>query len=135
MATMDRQEQLLTIQQLSHRLRIPKPTLRFWEKEFEGILVPLRTAGGQRRYTVENTSIVEKIRKFKLQGMTLADIKSELGNSSKVKGEDLSSVASFADKIAEVVRQEVIRFLERGDDVSGYKTLMNDKLWNELSND
>jgi DNA-binding transcriptional MerR regulator len=110
---------ILTIRQLSLKLNIPKPTLRYWEKEFEGILVPLRTAGGQRRYTVENTSIVKKIRKFKLQGMSLADIKSELGKSSNVKGEDPSSVASFADKIAEVVRQEVIRFLQRGDDVSG----------------
>ena len=47
---MDQQEQLFTIQQLSKKLNIPKPTLRFWEKELEGIFVPLRTRGGQRRY-------------------------------------------------------------------------------------
>jgi len=35
---MTQKEQLHTIQQLSAKLNIPKPTLRFWEKEFEGIL-------------------------------------------------------------------------------------------------
>jgi len=43
---------LISIQEISALLKVAKPTLRFWEKEFEGILVPLRTRGGQRRYTV-----------------------------------------------------------------------------------
>ncbi|WP_369707420.1 MerR family transcriptional regulator [Desulfosarcina sp. BuS5] len=34
------------MQQVSTKLNILKPTLRFWEKEFNGILVPLRTNGG-----------------------------------------------------------------------------------------
>jgi hypothetical protein len=34
---------LLSIQEVSALLKVPKPTLRFWEKEFEGILAPLRT--------------------------------------------------------------------------------------------
>ncbi|MBL7224540.1 MAG: MerR family transcriptional regulator [Desulfobacteraceae bacterium] len=31
--------QFLTIQQVSQKLDIPKPTLRFWEKEFVGGLI------------------------------------------------------------------------------------------------
>ena len=59
---MNQNEQLHTIQQLSTKLNIPKPTLRFWEKEFEGILVPLRTKGGQRRYAPGHVSLIEEIK-------------------------------------------------------------------------
>ncbi len=39
----------LTIKEVSELTSIPTHTLRFWEKEFDSILVPLRTPGGQRR--------------------------------------------------------------------------------------
>jgi len=51
---MNNSEQFYTIQQLSVKLQIPNPTLRFWEKELKGIIIPLRTQGGQRRYSIEN---------------------------------------------------------------------------------
>ncbi len=51
----------LTIKQVSHLTGIPTHTLRFWEKEFDGILVPLRTQGGQRRYNSESISLIESI--------------------------------------------------------------------------
>jgi len=38
---------LSSIQEVSTFLNVPKPTLRFWEKELDGILVPSRTRGGQ----------------------------------------------------------------------------------------
>lgn len=62
---MNRKEHPHTIQQLSAKLNVPKPTLRFWEKEFEGILLPLRTNGGQRRCTSEHVSVIEEIKMFK----------------------------------------------------------------------
>ena len=59
------EKNLLTIKQVSRRLNIPKPTLRFWEKELDGIIVPLRNNGGQRHYTPENIAIIEEIKKLR----------------------------------------------------------------------
>ena len=44
------EHEALSIAEISNKLKIPKHTLRFWEKEFHGMIVPLRTQGGQRRY-------------------------------------------------------------------------------------
>ena len=70
---MNQKEQLHTIQQLSTKLNIPKPTLRFWEKEFEGILLPLRTKGGQRRYAPEHVAVIEEIKMLKKAGLRLIE--------------------------------------------------------------
>ncbi len=78
---MNQKEQFHSIQQLSTKLNISKTTLRFWEKEFEGILLPLRTNGGQRRYTPEHVSIIGEIKMLKKAGLSLAKIKIMLGNS------------------------------------------------------
>ena len=76
---MDIHEQAITIQQVSQKLDVPKPTLRFWEKEFEGIPVPLRTNGGQRRYAPEHISVIKKIEMLKKAGLSLIQIKRKLG--------------------------------------------------------
>jgi len=112
---MDQQRQILTIQEISRKLDIPKPTLRFWEKEFEGILLPLRTNGGQRRYTPENVSIIVEIKMLKKEGLSLFEIKrklenSRIGNNSSPEGIDL-----LAERVAEVVRSVVVRFFEEGE--------------------
>ena len=90
---MDIQEQAITIQQVSQKLDIPKATLRFWEREFEGILVPLRTNGGQRRYAPEHISVIKKIKMLKKDGMSLIQIKRKLG-----KGIDDSMPIRLAQK-------------------------------------
>jgi len=112
---MDRQEQLLSIQHLSLKLEIPKSTLRFWEREFKGILVPLRTAGGQRRYTDEHVSIIRKIRKLREKGLSLPDIFGNLMRDHRKKMSDLnnSNIDFLANRVAEVVRDEVYRFFEK----------------------
>ncbi len=105
----------MTIQQISQKLKIPKPTLRFWEKEFEGILVPLRTRGGQRRYTSEHISVIEEINNLKRKGMSLAEVKDELQNNKKAKsGNSIpNGMDLLAERVAEVVKEEVYRFLVR----------------------
>ncbi len=115
---MNQQEQLFTIQQLSTELNIPKPTLRFWEKELDGILVPLRTRGGQRRYTVENIAVIEEIKRLRERGMSLPEIKRKLGKgqmseagSQRSGDERTDRVDLLAARVAEVVRAEVNRFL------------------------
>ena len=110
--SMDRQEQLFTIQQLSLNLNIPKPTLRFWEKELDGILVPLRTQGGQRRYSVETISVIEEIKRLRERGMSLVEIKRKLSNSDKEGNSNSNRIDLLAARVAEVVRAEVNRFFE-----------------------
>ena len=138
---MNFQKQAITIQQVSQKLDVPKPTLRFWEREFVGILVPLRTNGRQRRYAPEHVSIIEEIKMLKKAGFSLAEIKRKLG-----KGIDDSLIGTFddwekerdgglmskagspksrdgrtdgidllADRVAAVVKMEVLRFFQRGE--------------------
>ena len=112
---MNQKEQLHTIQQLSTKLNIPKPTLRFWEKEFEDILLPLRTNGGQRRYAPEHVSVIKEIKQLKKAGLSLAKIKRKLGNSHYSDNSDSEGINLLADRVAEVVRMEVVRFFAKGE--------------------
>ena len=57
-------EMLYSIGQVNAITGIPKTTIRFWEKEFSSFLVPLRSAGNQRRYdskTVETLKIIDQL--------------------------------------------------------------------------
>ena len=112
---MDPQEQPVSIQHLSLRLKIPKSTVRFWEKEFKGILVPLRTKGGQRRYTCEHISMIEEIKKLRGMGVNLTEIHAHLMKNYGSGMDDLnqSKIDFLADRVAEVVREEVYRFFDR----------------------
>lgn len=114
---MYQKKQLHTIQQLSAKLNIPKPTLRYWEKEFEGILLPLRTSGGQRRYTSEHVAIIGKIKALKKAGLSLVEINRKLGKGqmSETGGEMSGDVQTggidlLVERVAEVVKMEVLRF-------------------------
>ena len=118
---MDQQQKLFTIQEISRKLEIPKSTLRFWEKEFNGFLVPIRTNGGQRRYTSEHISIVEEINALKKTGLSLAEIKRKLEKgqmsetgSQRSEDERTDGIDFLAERVAEAVKMEVLRFLGRG---------------------
>ena len=116
---MNQQEQLFTIQQVSTKLNIPKPTLRFWEKELDGIIVPHRTRGGQRRYALEHLTIIGKVKELREKVMSLPEIKRKLGKGqmseagSQGSGDERTDrVDLLAARVAEVVRAEVNRFFE-----------------------
>ena len=137
---MNIQEQAITIQQVSQELDIPKPTLRFWEREFVGILGPLRTNGGQRRYAPKHISVIKKIKMLKKDGLSLIQIKRKLGkgiDDSMIGGLDdwgkgryegqtsgagsqlsgdgrTDGIDLLAERVAEVVKMEVLRFFESG---------------------
>jgi DNA-binding transcriptional MerR regulator len=115
---MNQKEQLHSIQQISIKLNIPKPTLRFWEKEFEGILLPLRTNGGQRRYTFEHVSLIREIKALKKAGLSLAKIKTKLDNRYKSDYSNREGIDLFAERVAAVVKIEVIKYFEMGEDKS-----------------
>jgi len=106
---------LYTIQEISHKLEIPKPTLRFWEKELCGILNPIRTAGGQRRYTHDHFTIIETIKTMQADGMRLAEIRSRLKSQDcrEIDPEQAEHIQFLADRIAEVVKDEVYQFLSK----------------------
>jgi DNA-binding transcriptional MerR regulator len=110
---MDHLEQLFTIQQISRKLNIPKPTLRFWEKELDGIIKPLRTPGGQRRYTIEHLSIIQKINRMRKQGMRLSEIKAKLNNLNAGVKLPTNPVdfEVLVERVTEVVKSEIYRLL------------------------
>ena len=109
---MDKQERLLSIEEVSLQLSIPKHTLRFWEKAFEGIFVPQRTKGGQRRYTFENIATIGQIKELRKKGMRLSDIKKEFSNDDRGDFLNSGKVNLLANKVADIVRAEVYNFLK-----------------------
>ena len=104
----------LTIQQASQRLKLTTHTLRFWEKELEGILTPLRTQGRQRRYTPEHLFLIEEIKRLKRKGLSLIDIKDKLNNSYNAEADNSNSnkIDLLANQVAEIVKEAIYRFLE-----------------------
>ena len=110
---MDNREHLFTIQQVSTKLNIPKPTLRFWEVELDGIIAPLRTSGGHRRYSVTTASTIEDIKKLREKGMSLAEIRMQFSNNKEGDHSDLNNVDLLAERIADVVKAEVYSFFKR----------------------
>ena len=107
---MDQKELLLTIQQLSNRLKIPKPTLRFWEKELEGLITPHRTAGGQRRYSHEHASIIEKVKNLRKRGVPLAEIKRRFNRSDISDMSAQKEIEILANKLGKLVKEEIYKF-------------------------
>jgi len=105
-------ENHFTVSQISEKLKIPKPTLRFWEKELAGIIDPLRTNGRQRRYTLKHLSVLGDIKQLREKGKSLSEIKNILGNGHN-KAQDYGSIdiEMLSKRIAEVVKDELIRFL------------------------
>ena len=70
---------LYSISQVNALTGVPKPTLRFWEKEFEDFLEPLRTAGNQRRYDEEAIENIKRINHLvKVEGFTIEGAKKKL---------------------------------------------------------
>jgi UDP-N-acetylglucosamine 4,6-dehydratase len=54
----------LRISQVSEQLDLPVSTIRFWQKEFEGLVRPERTNGGQRRYSEKDLRILAQIKDY-----------------------------------------------------------------------
>jgi len=50
------------IQEVSKELEVPPSTIRYWESEFPELVKPNRTNGGQRRYSRQDISNLQKIK-------------------------------------------------------------------------
>jgi DNA-binding transcriptional MerR regulator len=110
---MGENNQLFTILQVSEKLKVPKPTLRFWERELPGTVVPLRTPGGQRRYTSENLLVLEEIKRYRESGLSLSEILEKVqparGNEEILP----NKIDLLATQVAEVVKREVYSFFKK----------------------
>jgi len=94
-------------------LDVPKHTLRFWEKEFEDILLPLRTRGRQRRYTYQTISIIEGIKRLRTKNMNLGEIKRIIRSNEHTINQNSTRIDLLADKVADMVKNEVYNFVKR----------------------
>ncbi len=106
-----------TIREASRQVNVSTHTLRYWEKVLEGIVVPLRTGGGQRRYTREDLRLLDTVKHLKRRGLTLAAIRDALSQdtTSVQDVSDAHLLDRLADHIAEGVRTSIYRFFRRED--------------------
>ncbi len=83
-------------------------------KEFQGVLVPIRTEGGQRRYRANHIKILEEIKALKKAGKSLAEIKDSLQQDSELRidRQDSETIDLLAKRIAEVLRDEVFNYFK-----------------------
>lgn len=111
---MKKKEHLLSIQQVSRKFDIPKSTIRFWEKELNGLIVPSRTSGGQRRYTADNAAMIGRIKDLREKGFCLAEIKQILAFSENLPSRplELEHIDRLADRLSEMIKNEVYQFLK-----------------------
>jgi DNA-binding transcriptional MerR regulator len=101
---------LFSIRQVSERLGVPKHTLRFWEKELNGFIVPQRTRGGQRRYTPANVAILGEIKGQRDNGVNLAEIMKNIRQGRDGEFYSSNKIDLLASRVAEVVKTEVYNF-------------------------
>jgi UDP-N-acetylglucosamine 4,6-dehydratase/5-epimerase len=74
------------IKTVSEKLEVPKSTLRFWEKEFSDLVQPMRTSGGQRRYSDGDVEYLKRIKRLLYEkNRTIDDAKKilKLGNRDR----------------------------------------------------
>jgi len=103
-----------SIGETSRQAKVSKHTLRYWEKALGGIIAPLRTQGGQRRYTLEHLLLLEEVKRLKQRGLSLAAIREELSQAMVLEKPhpDPVRLELLADFIAETVRTSVYRFFQ-----------------------
>jgi DNA-binding transcriptional MerR regulator len=92
---------LFSIGQVNAITGIPKPTIRYWEKEFNEFLDPLRTTGNQRRFDEKTIADLEKINYLvKVQGYTIEGARRKLDLLKKIETSDVPP----SDPLAELAR-------------------------------
>lgn len=105
-------EPLYSISQVNALTGVPKSTIRFWEKEFESFLVPLRTTGNQRRYDPSSVEIIEKINRLvNLEGYTLEGARRQLEKTNGVGKASDQAPETNLNELAETMSDFLLRKL------------------------
>jgi DNA-binding transcriptional MerR regulator len=114
MKAMEELPKTLSVQEVSEKLGVSAPTLRFWEKELEGIIVPFRTKGGQRRYTLEHLFVIDEIKRLRKEGLSLANIRKEFDQrySSTLSSSNPQKIDLLANRVAKIVKSTIHSFFE-----------------------
>jgi DNA-binding transcriptional MerR regulator len=114
MKAMEELPKTLSVREVSEKLGVSAPTLRFWEKELEGVIVPFRTKGGQRRYTLEHLFVIDEIKRLRKKGLSLANIRKEFDQrySSTVNSSNPQKIDLLANRVANIVKSTIHNFFE-----------------------
>ena len=110
------------INEVAKRLDIPAHTLRYWEKQFGGLIKPTTGAAGRRYYRPE---VVDKIATIKSllydRGMTIAGVKKMMhsGEFSHVEIQDVApkNTQTVSQKIDSDEIDTVIDLLNQASDL------------------
>ncbi|MBI5058347.1 MerR family transcriptional regulator [candidate division KSB1 bacterium] len=104
---------LFSIGQVHAITGIPKPTIRYWEKEFEHFLDPQRTTGNQRRYDDQAIADLEKINYLvKVQGYTIDGARRKLDLLKKIDKNEIppsDPVAELARAMSEYLLKKLVK--------------------------
>lgn len=80
------------IGQAAKLLEVKPFVLRFWEGEFKGLLVPVRTPSGQRAYTEQNVETVREIKRLLYdEGLTIEGAKKRLREAASQEQRTVSA--------------------------------------------
>jgi MerR family transcriptional regulator, heat shock protein HspR len=108
-----------SIKEASELTDIPPHTLRLWERKIPGFLKPVRTRGGQRRYTAD---CLDRIRKLDFyvnsKGLSLVGARRMIEEGHDLKGspeQELREkiladkrVRQAVDSIVELIRKRIL---------------------------
>jgi len=94
----------MNIGQLSRRTGVPIDTVRYYEKQCL-LPPPTRSASGYRHYEADDVLRLNFIRRAKVLGFTLDEIRDLLALSSARDGDMAAIRAAAADKLADVERR------------------------------
>jgi len=108
----DSSEKLFSISQVNAITGVPKSTIRFWEKEFQDFLVPLRTSGNQRRYDEETVGMIKKINHLvTVEGFTLDGARRQLTKHVEKTSQPPPNQDSRLDELAETMSDYLLQKL------------------------
>ena len=94
----------MNIGQLSRRTGVPIDTVRYYEKQ-RLLPPPTRSASGYRHYEADDVLRLNFIRRAKVLGFTLDEIRDLLALSSARDGDMAAIRAAAADKLTDVERR------------------------------
>jgi DNA-binding transcriptional MerR regulator len=106
------EETLYSIAQVNALTGVAKPTIRFWEREFQEFLKPLRTQGNQRRYSRNDIETIEKINDLvRVEGFTLEGARKKLDLESHLEAKNVFPETDQLAKLADTMSDYLLKKL------------------------
>lgn len=124
------EKQRWTIQQASRELNVPAHTLRFWEDKLDGLITPIRTPGGQRRYDAGLLRILAAVKELRGQGMSLAEVREVLVRGEAPPAPKLrqTGIDQLAERLTRLVGTELSKMLAFGAEPDYQALFSSDRL-------